>query len=56
MPAVSRQRRWQRKQVAAGMCKICGKPRGKCRQFCDPCNEKIKKHRRAKRRKDKAAQ
>ena len=31
----SKQYRWQLKQLAAGNCKICGKPREHYKQLCD---------------------
>ena len=31
----SRQRKWQKKRVKAGLCKICGKPREHYAEVCD---------------------
>jgi len=35
----TRQREWQKKQVAAGRCPLCGGKRGE-NQLCEPCREK----------------
>lgn len=32
---VSRQRRWQLKKLAQGLCQKCGKPQGRRRGYCD---------------------
>lgn len=34
---MTRQRRWQLKKVAAGMCGRCGEPRGQFPFRCDSC-------------------
>ncbi len=45
---LSRQRRWQLRQQAAGKCQICGKPRGKkgnkakCRRCASMGHQKVK--------------
>ncbi len=41
----SRQREWQLKQVAAGKCKQCGKPRNLYAAYCDDCEAKHNKQR-----------
>lgn len=46
----SRQRKWQKKQKLLGMCRICGKPRGRTADRCDDCQDK----RNALRRKQRA--
>lgn len=48
LTGLSRQRRWQLRQQAAGKCQICGKPRGKkgnkakCRKCADANHSKAK--------------
>ena len=37
---LSPQRRWQLRQVAAGLCAQCGAPRVNYAQLCDGCAEK----------------
>ncbi len=37
---VSRQRLWQRKQVAAGLCEKCMTKRNQFAQLCDECHAK----------------
>lgn len=32
---ISRQRRWQMKQIEQGRCQICGRPRNRYRDRCD---------------------
>ena len=37
---MSRQREWQKRKLASGLCLTCGAPRGEDRLQCDPCLEK----------------
>ena len=46
---VSRQRRWQVKQQAAGRCWICGKKRHLWACYCDLCQERQNAMKRAQR-------
>ena len=39
-PELSPQRRWQLRQVAAGLCAQCGQAREHYAQLCDACAEK----------------
>lgn len=39
---VSRQRRWQVKKVALGLCQICGKTLSMYKSLCDNCHKKHK--------------
>ena len=36
----ARIKRWQLKQVAAGKCRVCGKPRNLYKNYCDAHMEK----------------
>ncbi len=38
---LSRQRRWQLKHQAAGLCIICGQKRNIYAQHCDDCHKRI---------------
>jgi hypothetical protein len=35
----TKQREWQKKQVAAGRCQLCGKKRGE-HYLCEECNDR----------------
>ncbi len=41
-PTVSRQREYQLRKVAAGLCQICAKPRNLYKNECDECREKAR--------------
>lgn len=55
---VSRQRRYQLRQIAAGNCSQCGQPRTGNAYYCDPCRRKAldAKHRRKEKQDDAASQ
>ena len=48
---VSRQYRWQLKQIALGRCVICGQPRNLYATHCDSCAIPVRKRSREQRRK-----
>ena len=37
---MSRQREWQKRKLASGLCLTCGAPRGEDWRLCDFCREK----------------
>ncbi len=37
---MSRQREWQKRKQAAGLCVGCGNPRERSKRFCDDCLKK----------------
>ena len=39
---MTRQREWQKRRLAAGLCERCGKPRTHYRAHCDGCAVKHK--------------
>ena len=41
---ISKQRRWQIKQVKAGRCQICKTPRNRYKHYCDFHGEKMRKY------------
>jgi hypothetical protein len=45
---LSRQRKWQKKQLDSGNCMICGDPRTLYATHCDACNEKVMAYQRSK--------